>query len=43
MSEAAWISPRGSTAASGFVPFTIATAFSFFLPITAPTPFFDAT
>ena len=43
ISSAARTSPSGSAARSAFVPFTMATAFSFFLPITAPTPFLDAT
>jgi len=43
MSSAACMSPRGSDARSAFVPRTMATALSFFFPITAPQPFLEAT
>ena len=43
MSSAAWITPRGSAAASARVPLTMHTAFNRFFPITAPQPFLDAT
>ncbi len=43
ISSAACTSPRGSAARSDFVPRTIATALSFFFPITAPQPFLEAT
>ena len=43
MSSAAWTSPRGSWGVSALVPRTMHTALSFFLPMTAPQPFLEAT